>query len=321
MSSFLVFVQIQEDHEILTGFVDETVELLDSFWNVQTNLSGTYGLLEELWELMEFQEENGILTSRTEGFLKFCMNQTVEGNTSQTEPRTNMSNSQSKWLQVDDVSECAAAFTEFKNHFRHMMSYPYVELPDEFNIHRTFGLLNEADDDHDNDCSCIHNYSISIHCHIEYFTENRDKYREYRSDERNCLQAVDYAYSVQDCYKDTLGLSSNLIQAESFAEALCYVQEIRKVIEHCLNPLAKDLDTTLRRVCLWTRQIRKEATRSKSHLLKVEDSARRAEPLLLRWHAHHMYIYYFFTVKVVNFYFQILPSRFRSFFTTYTLQI
>ena len=144
----------------MTGFINETKEIdqfLDAFWNVQTNLSGTYGLLEELWELMLFEERKDMPTS-TENFLKFCMNQMVENNT---------------WLPVDDVSECTAAFTKFKNHFWYILSYSEVKLPDELhNLHRLYGLHidnNHYDEDHNN-CTCIHDQSLVTL--IETNTEN-----------------------------------------------------------------------------------------------------------------------------------------------------
>ena len=326
--------------------------------------------LQELWELMEFQEGNGTLTSRTEEFLNFCMNETVEGNTSQTVepsvtgPETNMSDYQySSGYMVDDVSECAAGFTAFKNHFWYILSYPDVELPDELdNVHISLSIFNDDEDDNedededdyedddkddyededededdyedededdyeddyedddedddDNDCICVHHQSISIPCHLDYIYEHAEEYSRFSSNIRECLVAIDDAWKTQDCYKDTLEFSSSLIQAESFAQALCYAQEIRKVIGHCLNPSVKDLDATLRRVCNWTTQIQKEATRHRSHVLKVEDSARRAEPLLARW-SHHVRDIGFhnsFPVQVVNINFQILPSCFQASF-------
>ena len=261
---------------MLTGFINETGQLLDSFWKAEEDLSGTYRLLEELWELMYFQEENGILTSRTENFLKFCMNQTVENNT---------------WLPVDDVSECAAEFTEFKNHFRYILSYPEVKLP---HAHGRYGLPNDDDHDDDNGCTCIHDPSIPIPCHIEYFDENRDSENR---DEGWCFLAVNDTWKTQDCYNDTLELSSSLIQATSFAEALCYAQEISKVSQLCRTDWA-----TLRWFCHWTSDIKKKATRSKDRVLKVEDSARRTEPLLIRWRDHVLDIGFHnsFPVQVVN---------------------
>ena len=264
---------------------------------------------------MEFQEKNGILTSGTEEFLTFCVNQTVEGNTSQTvEPsvtdiQTNMSDLQSSWISVDDLSECAAAFTEFKTHFQYILSYPDVELPDDLdNVHRTYSLLNDDDyeDIDDDDCPCIHDQSISLPCHLDYVYEHAEEYSNLKFFGRECLEAIDDAWTTQYCYEDTLELSSSLIQAKSFAEALCYAQEIRNVIKQCLNPSAKDLDATLRRVCEWTRNVKKKATRNKDHLLKVEDSARRAEPLLIRWRDHVLDIgihnSFSLQVIIVNFY-------------------
>ena len=260
---------------------------------------------------MEFQEKNGILTFGTEEFLTFCINQTVEGNTSQTaessltDLQTNMSDLQSSWLPVEDLSECAAAFTEFKTHFQYILSYPDVELPDDLdNVHRTYSLLNddEYEDIDDDDCPCIHDQSISLPCHLDYVYEHAEEYSNFESNVRECLVAIDDAWTTQYCYEDTLELSSSLIQVKSFAEALCYAQEIRKVIEQCPNPSSKDLDATLRRACEWTRNVKKNATRNKDHVLKVEDSARRAEPLLIRWRDHvlDIWIHNSFPVQVVN---------------------
>ena len=208
------------------------------------------------------------------------------------------------------LSPLPAAFTEFKNHFRYILSYLKVKLPDELrNLHRLYELPNDDDHYNDNDCSCTHNQSISIPCHLEYFAENRDKYSEY-SDESGCFLAVDDAWKTQDCYKDTLQLSSSLIQATSFAGALCYAQEIRNVSELCRKDWVKDLDTNIRQLCHWVRLDIEKVMRGKDHLLKVEDSARRTEPLLIRWRDHVLDIGFHnsFSLQVINVSFQNLPS-------------
>ena len=279
----------QEDDKILTGFINETVQLLDSFWEVQTNSSGTYSLLEDVWELMEFQEENLMLTSRTEEFLTFCVNQTMEGITSQLvmDPQDNVSDSQSTWIQVHNLSECAAAFTDFKNHFRYIVHYPEVELPDELdNVHRAYGLDDDDDDDDDdNDCACSYDETILFPCQLTFDYQYKDEYSKYPQ-ETGCFRAIDDTWMISECYLETLELSSNLIQATSFATALCYAKELRKVYELCHVSYAQDLDAALRDVCNFTQLTNEKATHSKDHVLKVEDSARRCEPLLIRWRDH-----------------------------------
>ena len=282
---------------------------MDSFWEVQTNLSGTYSLLEELWELMDFRQDYFRLTSGTEEFLTFCINQTAVSNmtqtveTSITNSEINTSYSELTWLHVDNLSECAAAFTDFKNHFRYILSFPHVEFPNDLrNLHRAYGLDDNAPIG-DDGCACIHDETQSFPCHFDFHYPDDVDHWTFRSDDEIwCFETVDEAWKIHKCYQSTLELSFSLLQVTSFAGAVCHSEQIKKVFQLCRNPWAKSVDVRLKQDCDWVRLTNEKATRSKDHVLKVEDSARRAEPLLIRWRDHvvDIGIYNSFPVQVFH---------------------